>query len=315
MVTNSNRVFRAKTMGHLTGIGLILISAASFGAMAIFGKFAYASGISTHSLLFFRFLIAMAVMIPIALFQKRRFPHGKDLIILMAMGLIGYAGQSFCYFTALTHLSPALLAILLYLYPVMVAGLSFFFLREPFAKNKVIALILAISGAILVIGLDTGGNRTGVFFGVSAAVIYSFYTIAGARVMARNDAFTASLVVIASAAFFYFIYNLKAGFFIPEQSSAWIYIFAIAVISTVIAIYTYFWGMKLTGAVTASMLSTFEPVTTMALAAVFLGRPVTWIQAAGAFMILSSAIIVAIRPKAEKIPDFPEPVFNAPEKS
>ncbi|OGR11046.1 MAG: hypothetical protein A2277_19490 [Desulfobacterales bacterium RIFOXYA12_FULL_46_15] len=291
-------------MGHLTGIGLILISAASFGAMAIFGKFAYASGISTHSLLFFRFFISVMVMVPIALFQKRRFPHGKDLIILVAMGFIGYAGQSFCFFTALTYLSPALLAILLYLYPVMVAGLSFFFLKESFTRNKVIALVLAISGAILVIGLDTDGNRTGVFFAISAAIIYSLYTIAGARVMSRNDAFTASLVVITSSAFFYFIYNLKAGFFIPEQGSTWLYIGAIAVISTVIAIYTYFLGMKLTGAVNASMLSTFEPVTTMVLASIFLGRQIGWMQMAGTALIVFSAILVAIRPKAEEA--FPE---------
>ena len=267
--------------------------------MAIFGKFAYASGISTHSLLFFRFLIAAMVMMPIAILQKRRFPHGRDLVILMAMGLIGYAGQSFCYFTALTYLSPSLLAILLYLYPVMVAGLSFFFLKESFTGNKIIALVLAISGAILVIGLDTDGNRTGIFLGVSAAVIYSLYNIAGAKVMGRNDAFTASLVVISSAAFFYFIYNLQAGFFIPEQGMAWLHIFAIAVISTVIAIYTYFLGMKRIGAVNASMLSTVEPVTTMVLASIFLGRQIGWMQMAGAALILFSAILVAIRPKSE----------------
>ena len=301
---NWNNVFRARTMGHLLGIGLVLISAASFGAMAIFGKFAYASGISTHSLLLFRFLIAAIVMIPIALLQKRKFPRGKDLIILVAMGLIGYAGQSFCFFTALTHLSPALLAILLYLYPVIVATLSFFFLKESFTGNKFIALFLAISGAILVIGLDTGGNRTGVFFGISAAVIYSLYTITGARVMGRNDAFTASLVVITSSGFFYFIYNLKAGFFIPEQGITWLYIFAIAVISTAIAIYTYFLGIKRIGAVNASMLSTFEPVTTMVLASLFLGQPIGWMQTAGTALILSSAILVALHPKSKEA--FPE---------
>ncbi len=302
-------------MGYLSGIGLIFISAASFGAMAIFGKFAYASGISTHSLLFFRFLIAAMVMTPIALLQKKKFPHGKDLIILMAMGLIGYAGVSFCYFTALNHISPGLLAILLYLYPVMVAILSFFFLKESFTGNKIIALFLAISGAVLVIGLDTDGNRTGILLGVGAAVIYSLYNIAGAKVMGRNDAFTASLVVIASAGVFYFIYNLKAGFFIPEQGMAWLPVFAIAVISTVIAIYTYFLGMKRIGAVNASMLSTFEPVTTMVLAAIFLDLQIGWMQMAGAVLILSSAILVAFRPKLETSSDFQEPVFNTEEKS
>ncbi len=98
-------------MNQFIGIGLILISAASFGAMGIFAKFAYASGISTHSLLFLRFLIALIVMLPIALWQKRRFPVGKDLFILILMGAVGYAGQSFCYFSAITYISPSLVAI------------------------------------------------------------------------------------------------------------------------------------------------------------------------------------------------------------
>jgi len=289
--------FRGKRMGHLLGIGLILISAACFGALAIFGKFACASGISTHSLLFFRFLIAALVMTPIALLQKRRFPRGRDLAILTAMGFIGYAGVSFCYFTALDQISPGLLAILLYLYPVMVAALSFFFLEESFTKNKVLALAPAVSGAVLVIGLDTDGNRTGVFLGIGAAVIYAFYNVAGGSVMGRNDAFTASLVVIASAGVFYLIYNLRAGFFIPGPGMAWLHILAIALISTALAIYTYFLGMKLAGAVNASMLSTFEPVTTMVPAAIFLGQEIGWMQAAGTALILSSAILTALRPK------------------
>ncbi len=282
-------------MDRWAGIGLIMVSAASFGTMAIFGKFAYEFGAVPHSLLFFRFFIAFMVMIPVALVQKRKFPAGKDLMILTAMGLIGYAGQSLCFFTALTHISPSLLAILLYLYPVMVALLSFFFLKESFTWNKCLALVLAVSGTILAIGLDTGGNVKGVLLGIGAAVIYSIYTVTGARIMARNDAFTASIVVIGSTGVFYLIYNMKAGFLMPDQRMAWVHIFAIAVISTALAIWTYFWGMKRIGAVNASMLSTFEPVTTMALASVFLGQHIGWVQAAGAGLVLSSAVLVAIQ--------------------
>ena len=227
-------------MNHLLGIALVLISAAAFGAMAIFAKFAFTSGISTHSLLFFRFVIALMVMLPIAVWQKRRFPKGKDLYILVAMGFMGYAGQSFCYFTALTLISPSLVAILLYLYPVIVAVLSVFLLNETLTKAKVSALAIAISGTVLVIGIETGGNTKGIFFGISAAVIYAFYNIAGARVMQRNDAFASSIVVIASAAFFYFFYNVKAGFFFPGQGIIWMNILAISLVSTVIAIYAYY---------------------------------------------------------------------------
>lgn len=288
-------------MTHLLGIGLILISAASFGAMAIFAKFVYPSGITPHSLLFFRFSIAAMIMLPIAVLQKRRFPKGNDLLTLIAMGALGYAGQSYCYFTALTLIPPSLVAILLYLYPVMVAILSIFFLNETLTKHKVFALFLAVSGTLLVIGIETRGDTKGIFLGISAAVIYAFYNIAGARVMSRNDAFTASLVVIASAAVFYFLYNLKTGFFLPTKGIYWINIMAIAVISTVVAIYTYFQGMKLSGAVNAAMLSTFEPVTTMVLAFLFLGQGIGSFQIAGAALILSSAVIVTVYTKSDRL--------------
>ncbi|MFH1155546.1 MAG: DMT family transporter [Pseudomonadota bacterium] len=280
-------------MSHLLGIGLILISAASFGAMAIFAKFASESGISTHSLLFFRFSIAAAIMLPMAVLQGRRFPKGQDCCILVAMGSIGYVGQSYCYFTALTLIPPSLVAILLYLYPVLVAILSIFFLDERLTKTKILALCIAISGTVLVVGPEINGDMRGILLGVGAALIYSVYNIAGARVMGRNDAMTSSLVVIASAALFYFCYNIQAGFSFPANRLHWIYIVAIAVISTVVAIYTYFQGMKLSGAVNASMLSTFEPVTTIGLAFVFLGQHIGWLQIAGASLVLSSAVIVA----------------------
>lgn len=264
--------------------------------MAIFAKFAYQSGMPTRSVLFYRFAIAGAVMIPIAVLQGRKFPKGRDLLILAGMGAIGYAGQSFCFFTALTYISPSLTAILLYLYPVFVAVLSIFFLNEEFTSKKITALILAVSGAFLVAGIEPGGGSiTGILFGVSAAVIYSIYNIIGAKVMSRNDAFTSSLVIILSAAFFYMVLNIRSGFFLPPSLNDWVWVFSIAVISTVIAIYTYFQGMKSIGAVNASMLSTFEPVTTMTLSFLFLKIPIGCLQILGAGLIIGSALLVALK--------------------
>ncbi len=287
-------------MNRFIGIGLIIISAMSFGAMAILAKYAYASGISTQSLLFLRFIIAAAFMLPIAVIQKRIFPKGKDLLILIGMGMIGYAGQSYCFFTALTLIPPSLTAILLYLYPVFVAILSVFFLNEQFSKRKITALILAISGVFLVIGIETNANITGILFGVSAAIIYSIYSIVGAKVMSRNDAFTSTIIIIGSAALFYLTYNIRTGFFFPPTPADWGFVISIALISTVVAIYTYFQGMKIIGAVNASMLSTFEPVTTMVLSALFLNMTIGPLQTAGAILILSSAVLVASKKQTNK---------------
>lgn len=282
-------------MNQLIGICLIIVSAVSFGTMAIFAVFASATGVTVESMLFLRFGIAAAMMLPIALLQRRRFPNGRDLLTLIAMGVFGYAGMSFCYFTALTIIPPSLVAALLYLYPVFVAVLSVLFLNETFTRNRLTALGLAVSGAVLVIGVEFTGHIRGILLGITAAVIYSVYTIVGASVMQRNDAFTSSFVIIASAGTFYLLYSLGSGFFIPPTPGSWLNIIAIAVISTAMAIYAYFQGMKYTGAVNAAMLSTFEPVTTMVLTSWVLGVHISPSQMAGAALIILSAIVIVMR--------------------
>jgi drug/metabolite transporter (DMT)-like permease len=118
--------------------------------------------------------------------------------------------------------------------------------------------------------------------------------------MKRNDTFTASLVIILSATGSYFLFNLSSGMFIPREGIYWVYIVAIGLVSTFLAIYTYFQGMKLIGAVNASMLSTFEPVTTVLLASLFLGQVIGRVQMAGAALILIAVLIVAAQPTEER---------------
>src|SRR6266498_346593 len=130
-------------MKQLTGIFLIAVSAASFGTLAIFGRFLYADGLDTFTMLFLRFGFAALLMASILFIRKEKFPSGKILMQLIGMGALGYVGQSFSYLSAIKYASAGLVALLLYLYPVFVFVLSAIFLREKFKAMKILALILA----------------------------------------------------------------------------------------------------------------------------------------------------------------------------
>src|SRR6185369_16805694 len=112
---------RATVSPRLSGALFVAASAIGFGALGIFGKVAFASGASTTTVLFLRFLTAGAFMAVAMLALRLPWPRGKDLRILAAMGAIGYVGQAFCYFSALRYTSAGLTALLLYLYPSLVA--------------------------------------------------------------------------------------------------------------------------------------------------------------------------------------------------
>jgi drug/metabolite transporter (DMT)-like permease len=78
-------------------------------------------------------------------------------------------------------------------------------------------------------------------------------------------------------------------------AAGWFWVACIAVVSTVLAMLTFFAGLRRTGPSSAAILSTFEPVVTTALAAVLLGEFLTPIQLAGGVLVLASAVILQIR--------------------
>jgi drug/metabolite transporter (DMT)-like permease len=278
------------------GIIFILISAAAFGAMPIFANYAYAYGTEPITLLFLRFTLASGIMLIYSMFRHARFPTGRVLIISILMGGIGYAGQSFTYFTALLYAPAGTVAILLYLYPALVTGFSILFLKQKITRAEIIALILALTGTVCVIGLETGGKPLGIILGVAAAFIYSTYIITGSRIMPNTDVITTSTVIMMSAGTVYTIGILVRSAQFPTQAAGWTAVGGIVVFSTVIAIVTFFEGLKRIGPVHSSMLSTLEPVVTVALAWMTFNESVTLIKFIGGAMILTAGIMLARKP-------------------
>lgn len=284
------------------GIFYIIISGASFGAMPIFANIAYGSGANPTTVLFLRFTIASVIMLSWILIKRSQFlfPRGKMLIVLILMGFIGYGGQSFCYFTALTFIPSGTVAILLYLYPALVTGLSVLFLNQKITLYEISALILALSGTILVVGFTLGGQAVGYIFGVSAAFIYATYIIVGAKALNKTDAFFSSAVIITSAAVLYSLVIFFQGPAFPGTLIGWTAAAMIAIISTIIAIVTFFAGLKKIGPVHASMLSTVEPVITVLLAWLFLGDLLGTCKIIGGGMVLIAGMLLAKKQPAKE---------------
>lgn len=277
---------------RLTGAILVIISAASFGTLAIFGRYAYAAGVDTFTLLAIRFLSAALLMAGFLRLRGEALPRGPILYQLMGMGALGYVGQSFSYLSAIRYASAGLVALLLYLYPAFVALLSALILKERFTSLKVGALLLATLGAALT-ARPAGGDWTGILLAISAAVIYSVYIIVGARLLREVSAVQSSTVIFASAGAVYAILTLLRGQHLPQNGSGWWALGAIVILSTVIPVVTFLAGLKRVGPTNASMLSTFEPVVTVVLAAILFGEALSSIALIGGIMILAAVLLLA----------------------
>jgi drug/metabolite transporter (DMT)-like permease len=285
-------------MKQFTGILLIAISAASFGTLAIFGRFLYADGLDTFTMLFLRFGFAAVLMAIILFLRREKFPSGKILLQLIGMGALGYVGQSFSYLSAIKYASAGLVALLLYLYPMFVFILSVIVLREKVTWIQIVALILALAGTALTVD-PKGGQLLGILFSLSAALIYSVYIIVGTHVMKHVSAFQSSTVIFASAGAVYGILTAINGVHLPSTNRGWINIVGIVLLATVVPVATFLAGLERIGPTNAAMLSTLEPVVTVLLAAWIFGEQLQPIVLLGGGFILV-AVILLTRGELEK---------------
>lgn len=300
-------------MNHVGSL-LVLISATCFGAMAVFGKLAFGAGVTSESLVLIRFAAAALLLGALLLIRPTLRRHDGDdrrplwhaVLIALGLGAFGYAVQASLYFAALERLDAPLVALVLYTFPVMVTVAAVLLGRERFTAARVVALVTATAGVSLVLA-GAGGlgfDSLGVVLAFGAAITYTAYILAADTVLHRLAPVVLTTLVMTGAAAALAIRALvTGGVTVSFDSSGWLWIGCIVVVSTVLAVLAFFAGLKRTGASTASILSTFEPVVSTALAALVLGEVLTPIQLLGAVLVLSAAVIVQIR---RRTPDGPE---------
>jgi drug/metabolite transporter (DMT)-like permease len=285
---------------RLHGALLVALSAAAFGALPIFARLAYAAGVDLYGVLVPRFVLGAAVLALLAVARGSRWPRGRTLLALLAMGAIGYTGQSFLYFSALRHADAGLVALLLYSFPFIVAVLAALFLGERLDAARIGALLLAGAGLAMTIGGGTG-TATGIALALGAALVYAVYIVVGTRVLRDVDPLAASAVICAGAAASYAVLaGLAAmagdGPRFPADAAGWLPVVALALVSTALAIAAFFAGLRRLGATLTSVVSTLEPVVSVALAAAVLGERVGALQALGGAIVVGTAAWLALRP-------------------
>jgi drug/metabolite transporter (DMT)-like permease len=285
--------------------------------MAIFGKLAYAAGVSPGALLLLRFSVAAILLgLLLALRPGLRFgpparpspgpartARARLLITALGLGALGYATQATLYFSALQRVDASLVALVLYTYPALVTVAAALLGREQLTPGRSAALIVASGGTLLVL-LGAGGlgfDPAGVALAFGAAVTYTVYILVVDTVVHRlSPVVLAALVMTGASAALAVRAVLTDGIDFGFGSSGWVWIACIAVVSTVMAMLAFFAGLRRTGPSSAAILSTFEPVVTTALAALTLNEFLTPVQLAGGLVVLSSVAVLQLRPQPRR---------------
>lgn len=270
------------------GILLTVISTFGFSLYPILGKLVFSGGANLYTTLFVRFTLG-ALFFWIVMYFRERIPklNPRSWIILLFMGGIMYASMSGLYLSSVLYIPASLAALIFYTYPMLVSILSIVAKQEAFSWPKMIGVLISSVGLILVLGLSFKGvNPLGVLLAFGAAITYSCYIITGNIVLKEVSPLLISAVVSTGAAVTYGLAGARLGYTWHLSFSTWLEIFGIGLFCSILAILTFFYGLKAIGPTTASVISTLEPLMTFVFAALLFAERLSVIQGMGGILVI-----------------------------
>lgn len=281
---------------------MVVISAACFGTLAVLTPLAYDAGASPLPLLAWRFMFASLLLALVTAARDRRalLVSRSDLLRFAALALTGYGAASVCYFFALQYADAAVVAVLLYAYPAFVTIATWVMGAERATWPRALAVLVTFLGCAMVVGLLGGVGSVswpGVLLGLGAAVGYTLFNLLSHRWLPGRSqlvmmTYTFGIASLGAAAL-----TLLAGQTLATgawELQAWWMLGAIVLVPTFAAIVLYLEGIRGLGPSQAAVVSTLEPLFTIALAWVVLGQRLSPVQAAGAALVLGGVVVSEI---------------------
>jgi drug/metabolite transporter (DMT)-like permease len=295
------------------GIVLTVVSAFSFGSGPLFAKPVYAEGVGWHVLMSWRFLVGASlawvwVLLNPHLRAAVRRLRRRDVAISIALGIL-YTGNSATYFAGLETVSASLAALIVYVYPALVAVITLQVGRPLEGRRAWGALAIALLGVGLAVGNIEGATApplSGLVLIAASPVIYSVWIVLSARLSGEDrqgvgaeagtgvDPLAAGAVMLTATATTYWVGALALGRpVLPGQipPGAWFGLIGVGIVSTFIAVLAFYGGAHRIGAARASIVSTVEPIWTIVLASLLFQESLGPLQLVGGALILAGVVI------------------------
>jgi len=183
--------------------------------------------------------------------------------------------------------------------PIFVTIIARIVWKEDFTINKIIAILLATTGTILIAGIQGFGvmkiTLTGLLVGLLSAVAYGSTSLIGKKLSADYSTWTIITYAFGFAALALMplqVFNLGTPLIV--LSPVLIYFLLLILISTIAGYKLYTTGLSLLPASVASIASTAEVFFAALFSFLLLGQTMDIWQIMGAILVVSGVVIVSL---------------------
>ena len=254
-------------------------SGASYGLIPLFSLPLLRRGVDFDSLLFYRYLIATAVLGLITRLQGRDFTLRRGEVPFIATLGVLFALSSILMFMAFDYMPTGLISTMFFIYPILVAIIMAVAYGERITATRLLSMALAIGGLALLYlkGGQTAISPMGLVLTFGAALMYAAYIIIVNKSRVRT--LRGSKIAFWSLASGTVIFFARTGFGTHLQPipsvQGWGLVLLLAIVPTVVSCTSLVLSVRYIGSTATSILGAMEPVTAVLCGTLVFAEPMT----------------------------------------
>ena len=290
------------------GLGLALVSAATFGTSGTFAASLLDAGWTPGAAVTVRVLIAALVLtVPALLLLRGRFGElrrGSRGVTIY--GLAAVAGCQLAYFNAVQSLSVAVALLLEYSGALLVVGWLWLRHQQRPRRLTVLGAAVAVGGLTLVLDVlgDADLDPVGVLWGLGAAVGLAVYFVLSAQdedalpplVVAWGGLAVGGIALaLAGAAGVVEMQAPRVDVVLRGAEVSWLVpVLGLALVAAALAYVAGIFGARLLGAKVASFVGLSEVLFAVVIAWVVLGQSLSLLQLLGGLLVVGGIALVRV---------------------
>jgi len=290
------------------GLGLALLSAATFSTSGSFARSLIVAGWSPAAAVTVRIGVAALLLAVPAIVSLRGRWHllRRDPGALAAYGVVAVAGAQLCFFNAVRHISVGVALLLEYLGVVLVVGWMWARHGQRPSRLTAVGSAVAVVGLVLVLDLlsDARLDPVGVLWGLAASVGLAAYFVLSARVGAALPPLVVASAGMTTGALTLLVLGAVGA--LPMQATlgtvevaghrvSWLLpVVGLSFVAAAVAYVAGITAARILGPRLASFVSLTEVVFAVLAAWLLLGELPTMIQLAGGVLIIAGVVLVQL---------------------
>ena len=284
---------------HIKGVIYAVISSTTFGLIPLFTVPLLQGGVSSQTLLFYRFLFATLMMIAVVWIKKIDMKlNFNQLRVVFGLSIL-YALTAILLIESYKDIPSGIATTIHFLYPLAVTLIMSWFYGEQTSTITYIALSVSIIGVLLLAwGSHDGGNfRIGVLLALGTVVTYALYIVGVMKSRASKiDSIILTLYVLLVCTMLFFLYAMTTSGIEPIHGYIeWRDLIMVALLCTVISDYTLVLAIKKIGSTMTSILGSMEPMTAVVVGVVYFGERFDMVSIAGVILIIIAVVMVIVQ--------------------